>query len=263
MQSKICTPKNSKILVETSVVLAASIRVSFPEEGEIRDEFYYPAIELFALIRKNLPYRLGITTQTIELEAYKTLSEAIANRIERDVPDKSKHYEYNSIAWNKCEESMRKLVNTLLREPCDEEALMELNNEVYHMYKGLEARAMTEGQLIDQAHRDIMASSSKMRKTIFDAHCMLLRQENVQLLRLKRHHASPTDIKILAQAIYIKRRYATSGTNEHVLLASTDSNNFVPAHSIYGLSRTVTDEIERRYGIVCDWPFEIQKRFVQ
>ena len=48
-----------------------------------------------------------------------------------------------------------------------------------------------------------------------------------------------------------------------MFLASTDSNNFVPAHSEYGLSRTVTDAIGHRYGVECDWPSEIQKKFPQ
>jgi hypothetical protein len=260
LQSKTYTPKNSKILVETSVLIAASIRVSFPE-GEIKDEFYYPSIELFALIRKNLSHRLGIITQTVEQEALKTLSSAVIGTLEKNVPDKAKDFEYKSTAWNRCEENMRKLTNILLREPCDEEALMEINDEVYHMYKGLEARAMNEVQLTDQAHRDIIASSAKMRRAIFDAHFLILRRDNAQLLRLKEHHASPSDIKILAEAIHLKRRYEDSGNPQHMLLASTDSNNFVVYHSKYGPSRTVTDEIEHRYGVICDWPAEIKKRF--
>jgi hypothetical protein len=266
VQLRTYTPKNSKILVETSVLLAASVRVSFPEEGEVRDEFYYPAIELFAFLRKNLSDRLGITTQTVELEAQRTLSKAIMNTLERNIADKSKHLEYSSIAWNKCEENMRKLTNVLLREPCDEDSLGELGHEVYQMYKGLEARALnTEEEIIDWAHRGIEGmTSAGMRTAMFDIHILLVRQDNAQLVRLKKTHASPSDIKILAEAIQIKRRYDKAlGDNLNMFLASTDSNNFSPAPTEWGPSNTVTETIRQRFGVVCDLPSEIQKKFTE
>lgn len=263
MPSKTYTPSNSKILIETSVLVAASVRVLLPE-GEVTDHFYYPSIELFAYIRKNLPSTLGIITQTIEREAYNALSSAIVSTIERNVPDKSKHYEYKSIALNKCEENMRRLTNMLLREPCDEDGLLKINDEVHSMYKALEARAKTIGQIQGEAHRNLGgAQSGGMVNAIYASRIAVLNQENAQLLRLKKVHASPKDVKLLAEAIHIKRRYDKSSRPKyHFLMASTDSNNFVPAPSEFGPSRAVTDEIFNKYGIDCDRPEEIQKKFI-
>jgi hypothetical protein len=100
-----------------------------------------------------------------------------------------------------------------------------------------------------------------MRKMMHDVQVQNLQQQNQQYLRLKQFSASPSDIKILAEAIQIKRRYEGQGLKHNFLLASTDSNNFCPATSRYGPSRPVTDEIMRRYGIDCDTPSEIFKKF--
>jgi hypothetical protein len=263
LPSKTYTPKNSKILVETSVLLAASVRVAFPEEGEVTDQFYHPSIQLFSLIKKNMTQRLGIVTQTVEREAFQALSGAVAATVEKKVANKSKHFEYKSIAWNKCEENLRKLANCLLREPCDETMLIEsgLNHEVYEFYKGLERRALSEAMIVDMAYRQRGASSNRMKQLVFEAQIERLKKENAQLVRLKSHHASPTDIKILAEAIHIKRHYNERGQEPIFLLASTDSNNFVPANSEFGISRPITEEIFKRYGIECDWPSEIFKKF--
>lgn len=183
------------------------------------------------------------------------------NTLTRKVADKSKHYEYKSIAWNACSDNMRKLTNVLLREPCDEKALPDLNDEVYQMFRGLERRCLTERDIIDIAHHRIGGTTATMRRYMFNTQIALLKKDNAQLQRLKSAHASPSDIKILAEATQIKRRYEANGQKLHFLLASTDTNNFSPANSPHGPSRPVTDEILRRFGIECDWPQEILKKY--
>lgn len=159
---------------------------------------------------------------------------------------------------------MRKLVNVLLREPCDESEILILEGEVGRMYHDLEARAVeTDGDIRRLAHKRIqgIVTTAKMQKTMFDFHCQVVSRENFQLLRLKKKHASLPDIKILAETIHIYRRYGAHGKKWNFFLASTDSNNFSPATSPWGESRTVTDEIARRYGVICDWPNAILPLF--
>lgn len=260
MPSKTFTPKNSKIFIETSVLLAGSIRVSFPDLGELRDEFYHPAIQLFSLLKKNIANGLGITTQTVEAEANRTLGTAVMNTLDRRIRDKKKVFEIKSVAWNICEENMRKLVNNLLREPIDESELPPYSNDVHIMYRELEYRAQTDEEIIDAAHKKAEgASGAAMRTVTFSAEIENGKRENASLARLARTHASPSDIKILAEAIYIARRYERRyGVNPFTLLfASTDSNNFVPCRTQFGPSTTLRDDIKSRFKINCDCPQEI------
>ncbi len=266
MPSKTFTPKNSKIFVETSVLIAASIRMTFSDLGELRDEFYYPSINLFSLIRKNIGQRLGITTQTVEKEAGRALASAVINTLERNISDKAKVFSYKSAAWDICEANMRRLSNTLLREPIDNDELVKGKyfDDVYKMFKALESRALTEPQIIDQAHRQIGgASSSGMRNVEFSALIEKMKRDNAQLAKLARVHASPTDIRILAEAAYLARFYEKQLSQNPftMIMASTDSNNFVPCNTSLGPSSAVTDEIRSRYKVVCQWPKEVFEMF--
>jgi len=251
----------AKILVETSVLIAASVRTSFPDLGEVRDDFFYQSCELFAIIRKSVSKRLGITTSTVEREAYRTLSKAIINALEKRVRDRSDIFRRKSIMWNICEDKMRRMSDLLLREPMDEQEVVRLTNEAHSMYNDLSRRVRTDYDIKGEAYRRA-GGSTGMKQMMFQTHYEELCRQNYQLARLVRTPASPTDKRILAEAAHLADYYRRKEGRDFVMfIASCDSNNFSPANSPFGRSTPVTDEIYARFGVKCAWPREIVVAF--
>jgi len=270
MQSGTSTSKNSKILVETSVLVAASIMAEHRDTGVvIQDKFYDASQRLFSLIRKNIVDRLGITTQTIEAEAFQILQRAVEEHVQqraRDFRDRSKLFEFGSMASNICETRMRRLRNYLLREAIIEEEVEANIFMVNNMYQALERSVKSDQQIIEEAIRRVppatapnQRESTKLRREGYET---FLKRDNIQYQRLKDRHASPTDIRILAEAMHILSQYRREhGKEFRLYMASTDSNNFVPVKDSEGESRPVTDMIETKTGVICAWPDDILKEF--
>jgi hypothetical protein len=201
---------------------------------------------------------MGIITSTVEREAYHTLSKAIINALERQVKDKSELFKRKSVAWNICEDKMRRLGDLLLREPLDESEVVRLTDAVYFMYREMTSHVRSDYDMKGEAYRRA-GGSQAMKKTMFQTHYEELRKQNYQLERLVRTPASPTDKRILAECAHLAEYYAhKEGKGSVMYLASCDSNNFSPAHSEFGLSSTLTDEIFARFGVKCNWPKEIK-----
>ena len=259
------TSKKTKIFIETSVLLAASIRLSFPDLDEIRDPFYYEASELFGYIRKNLSKRLGIITETVERESNKSLSTVITHALERKISNRKEIFDRKSAQWDRCESKMRQLRNLLLREPIDESEVLRHSLTVQAMYSELALQVRNDKEMKEEASRRKQGGgSSGMRQVMFQSHYEELRKRNYQLERLVRTPASPTDKKILAEAAHLTEYYTRrEGRGFIMYLASCDTNNFSPAQSEFGLSEPVTNEIYSRFGIRCDWPKEICRLFLK
>jgi hypothetical protein len=81
-------------------------------------------------------------------------------------------------------------------------------------------------------------------------------RRQIPLKRPRRKPVGERDKKILAEAVYILERYRK---REAVMfLASTDCH-FSPVRGVRTIT-TVTDEIEKRFGIVCDWPDKVLEK---
>jgi hypothetical protein len=270
MQSGTSTSRNSKILVETSVLVAASIMAEHRDPGVIiQDKFYDASQRLFSLVRKNIVDRLGITTQTVEAEAFQVLQSAVEEHVQqraRDFRDKSKLFEFGSMASNICETRIRRLRNYLLREAIIEEEVEVNIFTVDGMYQALERSVKSDQQIIEEAIRRVPpATTPNERESVKlqrEGYEVFLKRDNIQYQRLKDRHASPNDIRILAEAMHILSQYRRErGEEFRLYMASTDSNNFVPVKDSEGESRPVTNMIETKTHVICAWPDDILKEF--
>jgi len=270
MLSRVPTSKNSKILIETSVLLAGSILAEIPDIGEpIKDEFYEASQRLFSLIRKNIADKLGVTTQTVEEEAFHELQDVVkrlVNKRARDIPDWSKLFPYYSSALNICGERMKKLRNCLLREALMEEEVEANVFTIRALYYALENYVKTDQQIEEEVMMKYPTTTdADMRRA-----AALLRQElanvrkrdNIQYRKLKDKHVDPNDITILAEAMHILSQYkAERGPEFKLYLASTDTNHFVPVRDPEGESGPVTRTILHKTGVTCAWPDDILREF--
>jgi hypothetical protein len=270
MQLGIPTPKNSKILVESSVLVAASMLAEQSDIGvRIKDTFYDASQRLFSAIRRNIMDRLGITTQTVEVEAFRALQKRIEEYVQRrsrDFEDKSKLFEFGSMASNICGTRMKKLRDHLMREAIVEEEVKDNERIIKEMYQGLERSAKTGEQIEEEVFRMYPTTSAadqhERTKTQREGYKAFLERDNIQYWRLRNKHASPTDIRILAEAMHILSQYRRQhGEGFRLYMASTDSNNFVPVKDPEGESKPVTEMIRTKTGVICKWPDDILKEF--
>lgn len=82
---------------------------------------------------------------------------------------------------------------------------------------------------------------------------------NSQLTNLLRKPPDTVDKTILAQAMYLFELYKqTEGKDVTFFIVSTD-HHFSPVRKRGLVSRGVTDTIEDLFGIICDWPDQIEQ----
>lgn len=249
----------NKILFDSSVIVAASVLMSATEDAgiELKHIFYEDAIQLFSLIKKNLSKRIGVVTATIESEALGVLSEVIRGEIRKKYEDADREtlFKYNSIALNACDTRMRNQLASLQREPVDPYVVTIWFTQVIKMYEDLEEAA---NKLEKVAYMKYQAVPTRIKRMAdwFEIYRTDDKRANAQLYNLLMKKAEPEDQKILAEACYLLNLYkATEGKEVSLYVASTD-HHFSPAR-MQGWaveSRQVTDEIAKRFGVICDWP---------
>jgi len=85
-----------KIFIETSALIAASVRIVFPEGEEYEDEFYKESTQLFDLIKQYFELRIGVTTKTVEDEAKDVLMNVVTSTIEGNAPEQAQSFRLSS-----------------------------------------------------------------------------------------------------------------------------------------------------------------------
>jgi len=252
----------NKVIFDSCVIVAASVFMSATEDVgiDLKHHFYEDAIQLSSLIKKNLSKRIGVVTATIESEALGVLSEVIRGEIRRKYEelDRETLFRYHSIALNACDTRMRNLLAFLQREPVDPYDVAVWFTQVTRMYEELEQAA---NKLENLAYLKTQAVPPKIRKMAdwFEIYRTDDIRINAQLYNLLFKKVETEDQKILAEACYLLNLYkATEGKDVSLYVASTD-HHFSPARKPGWVveSRQVTDEIKKRFGIVCDWPKQI------
>lgn len=252
----------NKIIFDSCIIVAASVFVSATEDVGItlKHHFYEDSIQLFSLVKKNLAKRIGVVTTTIENEALGVLSEVIRGEIRRKYEelDRETLFRYHSIALNTCDTRMRNLLAFLQREPVDPYNVAVWFTQVTRMYEELEEKAK---KLKKVAYLKAKAVPPRIRRMAdwFKIYKTNDIRANAQLYNLLLKKVEPEDQKILAEACYLLNLYkATEGKAVSLFIASTD-HHFSPARRPGWVveSRQVTDEIEKRFGVVCDWPKRI------
>ncbi|HEV2226568.1 MAG TPA: hypothetical protein VGR56_07175 [Nitrososphaerales archaeon] len=83
-------------------------------------------------------------------------------------------------------------------------------------------------------------------------------REGIQYDRFLGHGPGYADKRILAEAITLFDKYKLEDASTEMFIASCDTGFFSPVRiKRDGMSSPITDEIHRRYGITCDWPYAI------
>lgn len=251
-----------KVMFDSNIFIAGSIVETTGELGfPIKHEFYDYAINLIQYIRANPSKRIGITTNFIEAEAYNTLSVAVETELKKYVQDIEKEYNVLSALLNRCNDNMRKIFLYLIREPVDENAVNNIYYNVDSFYGELKKRAKKIAKELEiQKDVRVKVTPKKYRKLMREVYSQQDRWPYAQLLNLIMYKdVERNDKRILSEVIYLHRLYKPLlGPDLKSYIASTDYH-FSPIREDGKTSSSISDEIKRRYEIICDWPDEIYK----
>jgi len=227
---------------------------------ELKHHFYEQSMQLFSLIKKNLSKRIGVVTATIENEALRVLNEVVRGetRAKYQELDTETLFKYYSIALNTCDIRMRNLLTFLQREPVESDKVAVWLIQVTKMYEELTEMAETHEKTAALKTRAVPARIKKMADW-FEIYRTDDQRRHTQLFNLLRKEVESDDKIILAEACYLLNLYKqVEGKNVVLFMSSTD-HHFSPVRRKGWAfeSRQVTEEIEKRFGIICDWPDRI------
>jgi hypothetical protein len=255
----------SRILVDSCVIVSASVLVSssdIDEQIPIKHHFYEECKELFTFVQRNLAKRLGIITYTIENEAMGVLDKVIEGELKSRGYSRE-NFEVFSAVFNICENRMRTLISLLQREPVDSVDVSQKIVLVKKMYEELKSKAKNLPKIAALKTKTV---PRRFKKAIdwFELFKTQDQMEHSQILNLLRKDVEPSDITILAEAYHLYTTYIiTEGKGGSLYLASKDSH-FVPVRRrgwTYE-GREITDEIQNRFGIICEHPRKVKELFL-
>lgn len=252
----------NKVLLDTCVLVSSSVLISGLEDfgvKEIKHPFFDQSTRLVSLLRKHLTKRLGITTTTIESEAYSVLDKAVITELRKEVMDRRILFEILSIVLNQCEKRLREILSFLIREPIDPVERARRYVVVNNMYARLREFATS---LPKPAALMAEAVPKKLRRAIdwFEFYKTQDEILNAQLYNLLYKDVEEEDKIILSEAVYLLNLYKQTEGEVTLFLVSTD-HHFSPVRRMRWVieSRRITDEIYANFGIICDWPHEIHQ----
>lgn len=251
-----------KVTFDTNIFIAGSIVETTGELGfPIKHEFYDYAINLIQYIRANPSKRIGITTNFIETEAYRTLSRAVETELKKHVKDIEKEYDVFSALLNRCSDNMGKIFTYLIKEPIDENEVNRIYRHVDSFYGDLRNRAKSIAKKLEmQKDMRVRATPREYKKLMREVYSQQDRWPYAQLLNLILYKdVEPNDKWILSQVIYLHRIYRQLfGSDLKSYIASTDYH-FSPIRKDGRPSSYISDRIKSRFDIICNWPDEIYK----
>lgn len=222
----------------------------------IKHPFFDQSMRLIGFIKKHLTKRIGILTVTIEEQAYHVLEHAVRQELQRKTIDRAIDFEMLSIILNYCENRLREILSYLLREPVDPLEVSKNFIKVTQMYDQLTEKARNlpkpAALLTEMVPKDF-------KKLAFDIYKTQDEIINSQLTNLLRKPAETTDKTILAESIYLFNVYKQmEGKDVAFYITSTD-HHFSPVRKKGLESRGITDTIKELFGIICDWPHQIEQ----
>lgn len=253
---------NAKVFVETTILVSCSVHAVSRELGvELVHRFHDISSALFDVLRGRVEERLGITTSTVEEEARSVLAKAVMNEISvktRSEPLKrSTYFQLYGAILDICSDNLTRSIAFLLREPVPEHERNRLFQRVSDFYRRMQAlgRRIDTDTMVRQL---TYLAPKRLRRQAEQIYRAQFEKGEKSILRLVRKPVDETDRLILAEAIYLLCRYRADQKDFALYLASTDQH-FSPAIT-NGEDRTLTEEIEKTFGIVCDWPNKILER---
>lgn len=245
-----------KVLVDPSILIAGSVYVASVEDlgVPLKHRFFDQTMRLIGLFEKYMAKRIGIVTTTVEDEAYSVLERVVKGELERKIYNRAKVFRLLSVTANTCENRLRKILSLLLREPISPVETSKKFIHVTYMCNELEQRARDLPKKATVKAELAPRGLKGMAFGIYRTQDQLL---NAQLMNILIRPIEDSDKLILAQAAYFLDLYKQAeGKKISLFIASTD-HHFSPFRRGRLESRQVTDEIESRFGIKCDWPDQI------
>jgi len=256
----------SRIFIDSCTLLSASVFVSnkdIDEETPLKHKFYEECKELFTFIQRNLAKRIGIITSTVENEAIGVLDRVIEGELKARGYSRSHDFEIFSRVFNICDIKMRQLIMMLQREPVDSVDVAMRIYSIRNMYEEMKKRAKS----LPQVAKAKTKSVPSRLKSVLNWEALYAWQDRFthsQILNLLYNPVDDEDLIILAEASHLKTIYnSTEGKNGNLYIASKD-RHFVPVRSIRTTyeGREITDEILRRFGIICEHPKRVKDLYI-
>jgi len=248
-----------KVILETSVLIASSTFFMCKELKSskiIKDEHFYPAMELVSELRKRVRQRTGVYTRTIARETRAALRDAVKRHIERV----GANLENLRTILDYCGDRLERTLEILSLEPVDQDRRSYFLSEVYKMYSGLLERATVVTEKSTRSLGEQKTAVTAPRKFWSEQAKIQTRQVREgyrQLYFLGNNPVRPRDKEILAEAAALYESYAAEAPTE-LYMASTDCSHFSPATSYDGIvSDQITKQIEESFHVKCDWPQNI------
>jgi hypothetical protein len=248
----------SKVVLDTCVLVSASVYGSYQDLGvKLEHEFYTKTVPLFNIIKKYVDKRIGIITFTIETQAIAVIANAVTGALEEqaekivDTESRAKLFESHTVFFDQCLAHLQDNLSILQREPLVQSEKFRYYSDVTIMYNELRntAKNLDINQLINGN------VTPRYRETVRHEVYEQYKKRYKQLLKLQNEPVEESDKIILCEAICLLDYYRkTIDPNMKLYLASTDYH-FSPSDS----EGEVTEQIKKKFQIVCNWPDEIAK----
>lgn len=261
--------KNPKIIVDTNVIVAASILVNIRELNiDVKHHFYDQSRRLFSIFKKRPKEQIGISVPTMRSEAFLVLSKAVKNSfIKNKYSDvKTKEIFYNNVValTSLCEHKMRYLFSLLLNKTPKEHDTRKNFHQVKDMsiylrdlwYTKYRRRWQKEVQSKQRA-RPITTEpkwKEEQKTEVVNAYREQITREARQLARFMDKYPNLGDEWILAETLSVKQDYEKIDEDYQFYIASCDMGFFSPLIYHDTKSDLVTKEINERFEIVCSLP---------
>ena len=225
---------------------------------KLKHKFFDQAMSLIGLLKKHLTKRIGITTRTIEEEAFFNLEEAVREETAK-ITNRRVDFVLFSIILNSCENRLKEILSYLLREPVDPHQVNQNYHKVVKMYNDLtqEARALPTPKKYATIKKK--AVSPGLRTAAFDAYLITHKNRHAQLFHLLSRPVEESDKIILAEAIYLFNLYKQTFGQKIIFFIASMDHHFSPISKSGFESKPVTDAIQENFGIICDWPYEVEQ----
>lgn len=244
-----------KVYFDSNVYISASVLAASKDlKIKIKHPFAEISIRLLDFIKKHMRKRIGIVTYLVEEEARFVLRDAVKSQLAEEVKDRKVDFEVFSAILNICENRLREFLQYCIREPVEEEDITPIYDQVFNMYAELMKEAI---KLPNPAGFRSSLSPRQIRRLAYNLYKSQDEKENAQLLHLIRKPVEDSDMRILSHAVYLLNTFIQSeGAAIRFFLASCDYH-FSPIRRDPIISKQVTEYIDQRFGIECDFPDQI------
>lgn len=236
--------------------MSASVYGSYQDLGvKLEHEFYVKTVPLFDIIKKYVDKRVGIISYTVETQAISVIASAVTGALEEkaekivDPESRAKLFESHTIFFDQCLAHLQDNLSILQREPVIQSEKSRYYSHVTIMYNDL--RNTANNLDIDRIINGNV--TPRYRGTIRHEVYEQYKKRYKQLLKLQNEPVEESDKTILCEAICLLEYYRkTISPSVRMYLASTDYH-FSPC----GSEGEITEQIKKKFQIVCDWPDEI------